>query len=509
MAAPVETILRLHGSRAFAKSADQAAKSIGGVGQASDDAGEKSRAGWKDVAKWAGASAAVYAAARYLRSAVSSTEDLAKNTMALERATGMDTKTASAWAELLKVRGIDVGKFQVGIVKLSKTMEAARTGNAKAAATLQQLGVSHDAIQTGDVDRVVMQSADAFAAMTNPAEKAALAATAFGKSGVALLPMLSGGSSALAEQIGMVDRYGATINDTAGAKDMIAQQREMTIAMDGLKVRIGTAVLPALQTFAGVLLRVVQAVSPVLRNSTAFRVVLGVLAAAFVAVKVQAMGAAFAFIRSNFALFAVVLAVVAVVAGVTALYTKWRWFHNAVDGTLSWVTGHWQLLAALLLGPIVPAVVFMVGHFGRVKSAATGAWDSIKTMAGRIGGFMADAFTVDAGAMTRGLAGWINAHTLFGDTVVAGPVRFRLPALAAGGHVRVAGMALVGEEGPEVVTTTARFPTPAVQPVPQPRVQALRERYGRPHTTVQEVHLTRRQLAEATGSHTADRIARR
>jgi SLT domain-containing protein len=107
-------------------------------------------------------------------------------------------------------------------------------------------------------------------------------------------------------------------------------------------------------------------------------------------------------------------------------------------------------------------------------------------MAGRIGGFMADAFTVDAGAMTRGLAGWINAHTLFGDMVVAGPVRFRLPALAAGGHVRVAGMALVGEEGPEVVTTTASFPTPAVQPVPQPRVQALRERYARPHTTVAE-----------------------
>jgi SLT domain-containing protein len=111
--------------------------------------------------------------------------------------------------------------------------------------------------------------------------------------------------------------------------------------------------------------------------------------------------------------------------------------------------------------------------------------------------------------MARALAGWINAHTLFGDMVVAGPVRFRLPALAAGGHVRVGGMALVGEEGPEVVTTTASFPTPAVQPVPQPRVQALRERYARPHTVVQEVHLTRRQLAEATGSHTSDRIARR
>src|SRR3954451_5629151 len=126
MSPAVETILRLHGSRAFAKSADQAAKSIGGIGQASDDAGEKTKRGWKGIAKWAGASAAVYGAARYLKSAVSSTEDLAKNTMALERATGMDTKTASAWAELLKVRGIDTAKFRVGVVKLSKTMEAAR-----------------------------------------------------------------------------------------------------------------------------------------------------------------------------------------------------------------------------------------------------------------------------------------------------------------------------------------------------------------------------------------------
>jgi hypothetical protein len=62
---------------------------------------------------------------------VDSTEELAKNTMALSRATGMDTKTSSAWAELLKVRGIDTGKFQVGMVKLSKTMEAARGGNEK------------------------------------------------------------------------------------------------------------------------------------------------------------------------------------------------------------------------------------------------------------------------------------------------------------------------------------------------------------------------------------------
>jgi hypothetical protein len=94
--------------------------------------------------------------------------------MALSRATGMDTKTSSAWAELLKVRGIDTGKFQVGMVKLSKTMEAARGGNEKAMAALQGLGVSQEAMAKGDIDRVPYDAADAFAAMTNPAEKAGL-----------------------------------------------------------------------------------------------------------------------------------------------------------------------------------------------------------------------------------------------------------------------------------------------------------------------------------------------
>src|SRR5215475_12970102 len=88
---------------------------------------------WKRVAKWSGAAVAVGAAAGYVKSAVGSTEDLAKATLALSRTTGMDVQTSSQWAEVLKSRNIEVSAFQRGMVTLSKQMVAAASGSKKSA----------------------------------------------------------------------------------------------------------------------------------------------------------------------------------------------------------------------------------------------------------------------------------------------------------------------------------------------------------------------------------------
>jgi hypothetical protein len=509
MANVVETILKMQGARAFTKSADQAAHSVTGIGDAGEKAGEKSKKGWKGIAKWAAGTAAVYGASRYLHSAVDSTEQLAKNTMMLSRVTGMDTKTASAWAEILKVRGIDTGKFQVGMVKLSKTMEAARGGNVKAMKTLQGLGVSYEAIATGDVDRVIGQTADKFATMTNPAEKAAAATALYGKSGMALLPVLQGGSSAINEQIAMVDKYGATIKDTAGAKEMIAQQREMAFAMDGLKIQLGTALLPVIEQFVGVLLKVVQAISPVLRNSTAVYLILGTLTTAFVTLKVATIASTIAQMTFNAALLLIPFAIVAIVAGVILLYKKWKWFHDAVNNTFAWIKTHWQLLAAILVGPIGLAVLLIVKNFDKIKRAVTGVWAWIRTTFGKIKGFIAGIFSGAGGFVSsigRGIADWINAHTPFGDQVKVGPLKFRIPALAAGGVIRAGGAALVGEQGPEIVSLprgATVWPTPAVQAMGANAPGASGQ------TIVTKVYLDRRQIAEAVGTYASDRIARR
>jgi hypothetical protein len=508
MANIVETILKLQGARAFVKDADAAAHSVGSIGDSAKQSGEKAKLGWKGIAKWAGGTAAVYGAARYLHSAVDSTEELAKNTMALSRATGMDTKTSSAWAELLKVRGIDTGKFQIGMLKLSKTMEAARLGNKKAATILGQYGVTSDLVAKGNIQGAIGALSDSFATMTNPAEKAALASSAFGKSGLALLPMLSGGSAALNEQIGMVDKYGATIKNTEGAKEMIARQREMKIAMDGLKISLGTALMPAIEQFVGVLLRVVQALSPVLRNSTALSVLLGVLTTAFVTLKVATIWSTLAQLSFNAALLLIPFAILAIVAGVVILYKKWKWFHNAVDNTFSWIKTHWQLLGTILLGPIVPAVVLIVKNFGKIKAAVQAVWSTIKSVFGKVRGFIANVFSGNfVSQIGRGIADWINAHTPFGDEIKAGPLHFRLPALAAGGVIRASGAALVGEQGPEIVSLprgATVWPTPAVQ------AMAANGPGGGPgQTIVTKVYLDRRQIAEAVGTYASDRIARR
>jgi hypothetical protein len=507
MANVVETILKLQGARAFTKSADEAAHSVAGIGDSAEKSGEKSKRGWKGIAKWAAGTAAVYGASRYLHSAVDSTEELAKNTMALSRATGMDTKTSSAWAELLKARGIDTGKFQVGMVKLSKTMEAARGGNDKAAKSLARYGVTSDLVAKGDVQGSINALADSFATMTNPAEKAALASTMFGKSGVALLPMLSGGSTALEEQIGMVDKYGATIKDTEGAKEMIARQREMKIAMDGVKIQLGTALLPAIEQFVGVLLKVVQAISPVLRNSTALYVILGVLTTAYTVLKVATMVSTVMQLAFNAALLLIPLAIIAIVAGVVVLYKKWRWFHDAVNNTFDWIKTHWQLVGTILLGPIVPAVVLIVRNFGKIRAAVEAVWSTIKSVFGRVKRFIANVFSGNfVSQIGRGIADWINAHTPFGDEIKAGPLHFRLPALAAGGVIRASGAALVGEQGPEIVSLprgATVWPTPAVN------AMANAPGGGAGQTIVTKVYLDRRQIAEAVGSYASDRIARR
>jgi hypothetical protein len=509
MANVVETILKLQGARAFVKDADSASHSLTGIGDSAEKSGEKAKRGWKGIAKWAGGTAAVYGASRYLHSAVDSTEELAKNTMALTRATGMDTKTSSAWAELLKVRGIDTGKFQIGMLKLSKTMEAARGGNQKAAASLAKYGVTSDVVASGNIQGAIGAISDSFAAMTNPAEKAALASTAFGKSGLALLPMLQGGSSALAEQIGMVDKYGATIKDTEGAKAMIAQQREMKIAMDGMKITLGTALMPAIEQFVGVLLKVVQALSPVLRNSTALYIVLGTLTTAYTVLKVATMVSTVMQLAFNAALLLIPLAIIAIVAGVIILYKRWKWFHDAVNNTFSWIKSHWQLLAVILVGPIAGAVILIVKNFGKIKAAVTGVWTWIKSTFGKIGGFISGIFAGAGGFVSgigRGIADWINAHTPFGDQVKVGPLKFRIPALAAGGVIRAGGAALVGEQGPEIVSLprgATVWPTPAVQAMGANAPGASGQ------TIVTKVYLDRRQIAEAVGTYASDRIARR
>jgi hypothetical protein len=79
-------------------------------------------------------------------------------------------------------------------------------------------------------------------------EKAAIAQRLFGKQSQTLLPLLNGGSEALQEQLGLAEKYGAVLDDDVkdSAFKMLAAEREMNLAWFGLRVQLGSKLLPIL-----------------------------------------------------------------------------------------------------------------------------------------------------------------------------------------------------------------------------------------------------------------------
>lgn len=503
MADVVDILLRLRGSRQFQSEADKSAKSIGRIGTDAEDAGKKAGIGWKGMAKWAGGAAALAGTARFLKGSVSATTDLAKSTMALERSTGLDAETASAWAAVTKARGIETSKFQMSLTKLSRTMEGAKAGSATATKALDALNVSQGAIAAGDVQRVLMESADAYKAMENPAQKAALAQQLFGRQALALTPLLSGGSEGIREQLALADKYGLAMgeNTVEAVKKAAASQREMTMASQGLKVAVGTSLVPAITSALVALTQLVGIMQPFLRNSTLVKVVLLVVATAFITYKVAAIAATLATLSFNVALLLIPLAIVAVVAGLVILYKRSEWLRNALDAIWKWLKTAATDTAKWITNAWRNVVDFIGGLPDKITSAASGMWDGIKE------GFRS--------AINFVIRGW-NSLEFKVPGFDAGPVHFGgftlgvpdIPELATGGLIRTAGAAIVGERGPELVTLPAGanvIPTPAIATVGAPPPLDG----GASQTIVTKVFLDRRQIAEAVGTYVADKRARR
>jgi hypothetical protein len=543
MADVVSILLELRNSRLFQRDADASAKSVAGIGDASETAGEQAKRSWKDVAKWAGGAAAFAATGKFFKDSISATGDLAKSTMALQRSTGLDAKSASQWATVTKARGIETKQFQMGLTKLSKTLTDAKGGSEKAVATLKTLGITQDVIASGDVNGALLQTADAFATMENPAQKAALAQSLFGRSALALRPMLDSGSEGIKEQLAIADRYGATLDDSAveGSKNLIAQQREMKIAFEGLKIQLGTALLPALQSIIGALGAFTRVAQPILRNATAMKIVVGGIAVAFIAYKaavvastLASLGLTTATIASKAALIQASVAtkvvtaaqwlwnaamtanpIGLVIAGIVALgvalvvaYKKSETFRNIVNGAFNavkraaqaafgWIKKNWPLLLATLGGPIGLAAVVVIKNFDKIKRAAS-----------NVANWIVDAFNkVKSAVQSVG-----DTISSVGDTINNLPggawnkVKGAIPGMAAGGSVSGRGSYVVGEQGPEIVTLSR-----GQSVIPTPAIAALAGGGGvpTPRTIVTQVFLDRRQIAEAVGTYASDKLARR
>ena len=549
MADVVEIILALRNVRQFVSGADQASKSIKGVGDTAEKSGKQAGTSWKGIAKWGGAAAAVVGATKFIKGAVSATEDLGKQTLALSRTTGLDTRTSAEWASVLKVRGQNVKPFQMGLIKLSRVMEQARLGEAKEIKTQRalrkeyeavsliggkkapaalakldakmaanraqgeksrelwtRLGVSMDAIRRGNVQEVIEQTSDALSRMKNPAERAAVAQQLFSRQGRELAPILFKGSKAIREQLDTAGKY-VNFQDKNAKQvaEEIQHQRELRLAYLGVQVQLGTALLPIILTITQAFVRAAQAVQPLTRNGTALKVVLGILAAAFVAYKVAMIAATIANAGFSASLLItlgwialVIVAIAAIGVAIYLLVKHWDTVRAALIRVWEWVKRNWPLLVGMLVAPWAVAVVQIIRHWDTLKKWARGLVDFIiaqferllewiKSIPGKIPGLLGKAGSV---------LGWAVKHR---------PSVGSFFGAQGGGVVPFPSRVLVGERGPELLN----LPTGAtITPLPNPAALATGGVFESAVIPVQVV-LDRRVVAEATARYTSDKVARR
>ena len=117
----------------------------------------------------------------------------------LAQKTGVSVEALARFKKAASTSGTDIDAVSKALVKLSKGMLDASTGNAAAAAAFKALGVSitDSSGQLKSSDDVMLQVANRFAAMPDGVAKTALALKLFGKAGADMIPLLNMGGQAI------------------------------------------------------------------------------------------------------------------------------------------------------------------------------------------------------------------------------------------------------------------------------------------------------------------------
>lgn len=521
--------LKLTGQQEFASGMDRAAGATEHLGREAKQTGATMGVSARGLVKWTAASAALYRGYHFIKDSVEETTALARATIGLQRQTGLDTETASAWANMAKTRGIAAAQLNRGMVTLGRNIQAnatsdvkarqrvgdltrayqqlqsapvasgkalvahqqrldklaqsitrARTQASGAAATFQQLGLSQADLARMTPEQRLEAVADALKGMQDPMTRAAAGQRLFGRAYLQLSPILLKGAEGIRENIETQRRFGATLTDTSGAKAQIEAQHQYEFAMIGLHNTIGTTLMPAITALALNFTHLLVRAQPVFRwmqrNSKTVLVLAGSLIAAIGAIK-----------TFNF----LVKTGQNIVRAATAV--QWAW-NVALDAN--------PIVAIIIaVGLLVASLVllyrrnrafreFVRGLFGDLKDAFFAVVHFVDRLIAKIT-HLAHLISGPIGSVIHGVTGAVGSVA-----DVAG--------LAQGGTILRGGQVLVGEQGPELLN----LPTGAsVSPIVAPAVVA-RGVSGQ-QTVVTKVYLDKREIALAVAQVNADRKARR
>lgn len=162
------------------------------------------------------ASAAAGALAVMVRQSINTADEISKAAQRI----GIGTEELSRLRYAADLSGLSFEQLEKSVLVLNRNMAGIGGESKKATAAFDQLGVS-----TRNADgtlrsstQVLKDLSDRFAQMPDGAEKSALAMAVLGKSGADMIPLLNGGSEALAQLTGEADKFGIVIDAETGRK---------------------------------------------------------------------------------------------------------------------------------------------------------------------------------------------------------------------------------------------------------------------------------------------------
>ena len=286
---------------------------------------------------------------------------------------GMTVEALSRLQYAAKLSGVELNGLQTGMNALARNMAAGSEA-------FTQLGV---AVTNSDGTfrssrSVIGDIADRFANMEDGATKTSIALSIFGRAGADLIPLLNGGSAALAAMDREADNVGATISGTTAraAEKFNDTLTKIEARMIGVVNKIMEAVLPALTNLSNLIVDMDPKVVAIAAG------LLGLGAAASLAAPgVAALAASFGLVSKSIAAIAAIPGGLALLAGGLFLgsTTEVNKSEKQFEIENNKILDAWEArkaakekLALLLADgeePIDPYAGFQFGSDGKVKLA--------------------------------------------------------------------------------------------------------------------------------------------
>lgn len=212
--------------------------------------------------------------------------------------------------------GASMGDLQTAFRGMARVLDDAATGSTTAVESLAKLGLTIDDLRGTSADEQFKLLADRIGAIEDPTARAALAMEVFGRSGTALIPLLSGGRKAIEDLQKQAEEMGLQIStqDAAAAETLGDAWDALKATFDAVAIQIGAALAPTMTSLTNTLQQTAAGVTGFIRENRSLVVAAAAVGAALTGIGTtlivvgKAIGATVASIKTLIGVFSLVAA---------------------------------------------------------------------------------------------------------------------------------------------------------------------------------------------------------